>query len=83
VAHISDLLLEQIRTRPVANRKTDSISELGRQLSEVLRADPLVRLPVHLVLIARVAGLLSGVAYSLAVRPNFAPMLLPYLMPPV
>ena len=60
----------------------DRISELGAELSSLLRADPLATLPPHLFLLGRVVGLLAGVSAQLGVRANLARALLPGLFAP-
>ena len=46
----------------------------------MLRANPLASAPPHLVLMARVIGLLSGITRTLGVRLDLVKGLLPYLM---
>jgi predicted unusual protein kinase regulating ubiquinone biosynthesis (AarF/ABC1/UbiB family) len=55
------------------------VAELGDSLGDLLRADPLAMVPPHVFLLARVMGLLSGVAAQLGVRVNLARALLPRL----
>ncbi|MFQ5513808.1 MAG: ABC1 kinase family protein [Myxococcota bacterium] len=51
----------------------------AHELIALLRSDPFVELPAHLVLIARVIGLVAGVTRSLGQRLDLAPVVLPYL----
>jgi predicted unusual protein kinase regulating ubiquinone biosynthesis (AarF/ABC1/UbiB family) len=60
----------------------DGLTELGNEISALLRADPLATLPPHLFLLGRVLGLLAGVSAQLGVRANPARALLPGLFDP-
>ncbi len=51
----------------------------AREVPERIRANPVVRVPTHLVLLGRVLGLLSGVNRSLDSRLDLARALLPYV----
>ncbi len=51
----------------------------AREVPERIRANPVVRVPTHLVLLGRVLGLLSGVSRSLDSRLDLARALLPYV----
>ncbi len=55
------------------------VAELGDTLGDLLRADPLATVPPHVFLLARVLGLLSGVAAQLGARVNLVRALLPRL----
>ncbi|MDJ0866203.1 MAG: AarF/ABC1/UbiB kinase family protein [Myxococcota bacterium] len=46
----------------------DRLERLGAELVERLRANPVIRVPADIVLLARTLGLLSGVARSLGTR---------------
>jgi predicted unusual protein kinase regulating ubiquinone biosynthesis (AarF/ABC1/UbiB family) len=59
--------------------RPERIAQLGNELSELLRADPLATLPPHLFLLGRVVGMLAGVSAQLGVRVNVARALLPGL----
>jgi predicted unusual protein kinase regulating ubiquinone biosynthesis (AarF/ABC1/UbiB family) len=50
----------------------------GREIPERIRANPVVRVPTHLVLLGRVLGLLSGVNRSLESELDLARTILPY-----
>ena len=74
----ADLALEALRRRREQQGQKD-YRDLGRDLTSALRSDPLVRLPSHLVLLARVVGLISGIVRSLGVHIDPARILLPHL----
>jgi predicted unusual protein kinase regulating ubiquinone biosynthesis (AarF/ABC1/UbiB family) len=59
------------------------VSRVGHDLAERIRQTPFVRVPSHVVLIARVLGLLSGVSRSLNSRVDLVRTLLPYAFGPV
>lgn len=46
----------------------EEITALGERIAGRLREDPIVRLPHHVVLLARCVGLLSGVSRALGIR---------------
>ncbi len=68
----------QLRKRGFLDR--NFAAELGRELSEQVRANPIVRMPSHLVLVGRVLGLLSGVNRTLESRIDLMATILPYVM---
>jgi predicted unusual protein kinase regulating ubiquinone biosynthesis (AarF/ABC1/UbiB family) len=70
----------QLRQRGFLDR--NFAAELGRELSEKVRANPVVRMPSHLVLVGRVLGLLSGVNRALEARIDLMATILPYVMAP-
>jgi predicted unusual protein kinase regulating ubiquinone biosynthesis (AarF/ABC1/UbiB family) len=55
-------------------------STLGRELSEKVRANPIVRMPTHLVLLGRVLGLLSGVNRTLESKADLLATILPHVL---
>ncbi len=60
----------------------ESAERVGRELAERIRENPVVRIPSHVVLIARVLGLLSGVSRSLGSRVDLVRTLVPYAFSP-
>ena len=54
--------------------------QFGRKVPERIRANPIVRIPAHLVFLGRVLGLLSGVNRSLDSRLDLARVIIPYVM---
>lgn len=60
----------------------EAAGRVGRELAERIRENPLVRIPSHVVLIARVLGLLSGVSRSLGSRVDLVRTLVPYAFAP-
>ena len=68
----------QLRRRGFLDR--NHAAELGRELSEKVRANPIVRMPSHLVLVGRVLGLLSGVNRTLESRIDLMATLLPHVI---
>jgi predicted unusual protein kinase regulating ubiquinone biosynthesis (AarF/ABC1/UbiB family) len=78
---ISAFMLEAaIRLRQRGFLDRDLAAELGRELSEKVRANPIVRMPTHLVLLGRVLGLLSGVNRTLESRADLLATILPWVM---
>lgn len=53
---------------------------LGEEMPEMIRENPIVRVPSHIVLIGRVLGLLSGVSRTLGSRTDLLRTLLPYAL---
>jgi predicted unusual protein kinase regulating ubiquinone biosynthesis (AarF/ABC1/UbiB family) len=72
------LLIEVMRRKRMGPGR-GRYRDLGHDLTSTLASDPLVQIPPHLVLIARVVGLVSGVARSLGVRLDLLATLLPHL----
>jgi len=58
----------------------EALDAIRRSVSERLRANPLVRVPHHLVLVARAIGLLAGVNASLGVEIDLLATLAPYAL---
>lgn len=54
--------------------------DLNDELPEMLRQNPIVRIPSHVVLLGRVLGLLSGVSRSLGSRVDLLRTLMPYAL---
>ena len=71
-----------VRARDRAHLDPDFVDAARREIAEVLRRNPVVRIPGHLVLVGRVLGLLSGVSRSLGSRVDLVRTLLPYAAPP-
>ncbi len=79
---IASLVLElaQRYREGVVRKERDFVERFGREIPERVRANPVVRIPTHLVLLGRVLALLSGVNRSLDTRIDLAPIILPYVM---
>jgi len=58
----------------------DMTDRFASEVPDRIRENPVVRVPTHLVLLARVVGLLSGVNRSLDSKVDLARTLLPYVM---
>lgn len=56
------------------------MERIGEELAEQVRRNPLVRVPSHVVLLARALGLLSGVARSLHSRVDPMSVAFPYVV---
>jgi predicted unusual protein kinase regulating ubiquinone biosynthesis (AarF/ABC1/UbiB family) len=54
---------------------------LREEIPDRIRENPVVRIPSHLVLIARVLGLLSGLTRTLGTRIDLVRAVLPYVLP--
>ena len=52
----------------------------NRELPELVRQNPVVRIPSHVVLMGRALGLLSGVSRSLGGKIDLVRAVLPYVM---
>jgi predicted unusual protein kinase regulating ubiquinone biosynthesis (AarF/ABC1/UbiB family) len=62
-----------VRLEPASGR-------VFREIPDLIRENPIVRVPSHLVLLGRVLGLLSGVNRSLDARIDLARTIFPYVM---
>ncbi len=78
VARIFVDVSERFRTRSHVDRKT--AERLGREITEAIRENPVVRMPGHIVLLGRVLGLLSGLNRSLDARVDLVSTVLPYAL---
>ncbi len=78
---VARVLLEEgreLRRRAFLSR--DRARDAGREIQDIIRRNPIVRMPSHLVLMGRVLGLLSGVGRSLGANVNLLEVLLPYAL---
>jgi predicted unusual protein kinase regulating ubiquinone biosynthesis (AarF/ABC1/UbiB family) len=69
---------KELRKGPA--HRADTVERLRRELPERIRANPIVRVPSHVVLLGRVLGLLSGVGRSLGAELDLVEVLVPYVM---
>lgn len=77
---ISSIILragDDLRRR--SGRHSQEMPRYGRQISKLVRENPIVNMPSHVVLLGRVIALLSGLAKSLEVQLDLTTCLLPYL----
>jgi predicted unusual protein kinase regulating ubiquinone biosynthesis (AarF/ABC1/UbiB family) len=58
----------------------ERLEAVGAELAAQVRGNPVVRVPSHVVLLARTLGLLSGVARSLRARVDPLSIVLPYVV---
>ena len=56
------------------------IAEAAGELPRMIRENPIVRVPAHLVLDGRVLALLAGLGHTLQARVDMIPTVLPYVM---
>ena len=56
----------------------EAIKEASQELPRLIRENPIVRIPEHLVLLARVIALLSGLGRTLSVKLDMLALILPY-----
>jgi predicted unusual protein kinase regulating ubiquinone biosynthesis (AarF/ABC1/UbiB family) len=79
LAEISRVLLD-VATRFRDQAWVDSrvAREAAEELPRLIRENPIVRVPSHVVLLGRVLGLLSGVGRSLGARVDMVATVLPY-----
>ncbi|MEE9608270.1 MAG: AarF/ABC1/UbiB kinase family protein [Myxococcota bacterium] len=76
---IARLVLEVAsRLQNHSHLEPELAQRIGREVSERVRANPIVRIPTHVVLLGRVLGLLSGVSHSLGSRVDLVRTILPY-----
>lgn len=68
------------RVRAQAHVDRELAEQLRAELPRRIRANPLVRVPSHLVLVGRVVGLLSGLTRSLETRADLVRAILPYAL---
>jgi len=68
----------RFRERPHADPRM--FEQLNDELPELLRENPVVRIPSHLVLLGRVLGLLSGLSRELGSRVDLLRTLMPYAL---
>jgi predicted unusual protein kinase regulating ubiquinone biosynthesis (AarF/ABC1/UbiB family) len=69
---------QDLRARATVDPAT--VARLRREIPEHVRANPIVRIPHHLVLLGRVIGLLSGLTSSLGTRIDFVRVIAPYAL---
>jgi ubiquinone biosynthesis protein len=60
----------------------DATRRAGERIPRLVRENPIVRIPSHLVLVGRVVGLLSGLGRTLDARVDMLRTIWPYAMPP-
>jgi len=80
LAAIAERLLEvatQLRNQTYIER--DAVREAGDDLVRLVREDPIVRIPSHIVLVGRVLGLLSGLGRTLSVKLDMVKITLPFV----
>jgi aarF domain-containing kinase len=76
VARFAVGFAQQVRERAWAEPRM--FARWNEELPQVLRENPIVRVPSHVVLLGRVLGLLSGVSRSLGSRVDLLSVVLPY-----
>jgi predicted unusual protein kinase regulating ubiquinone biosynthesis (AarF/ABC1/UbiB family) len=83
LVEIARTLLEasrEMRAHPSHGR--DVVEHLREELPAMIRANPVVRIPSHVVLLGRVLGLLSGTGHALGARIDLVSTILPYVLTP-
>ncbi len=68
----------RFRAQPFADPRM--FEQLGEEMPEMIRKNPIVRVPGHIVLLGRVLGLLSGVSRTLGSRVDLLRTLVPYVL---
>jgi predicted unusual protein kinase regulating ubiquinone biosynthesis (AarF/ABC1/UbiB family) len=63
--------------------RPERLEAIGEEILSEVRANPLVRIPTHMVLLGRTLGLLSGLARSLDAGVDPLQIVLPYLVGPL
>lgn len=69
---------KRFREQPYASPR--ALENLEDEIPEMIRQNPIVRVPGHVVLIGRVLGLLSGLSRSLGSRVDLLRTILPYAL---
>ncbi len=78
---IAKVVLETaVRLRQQSWVDRDVAREAGQELPRMIRENPIVRVPSHVVLLGRVIALLSGLGHSLAARIDMLQPILPYVL---
>ena len=77
----SFILLAAQQVRAQAHLDPQLAERLRQEIPDRIRENPVVRIPSHLVLIARVLGLLSGLTRTLGTRIDLVRAVLPYVLP--
>ncbi len=67
---------KRFREQPFVDPR--ALEDLDRQIPEMIRDNPIVQVPSHIVLIGRVLGLLSGLSRTLGARIDLLRTILPY-----
>lgn len=76
---ISVILLDVAkRLREQTYLDPEVVREAGGELPRLIRENPIIRIPSHLVLVGRVVGLLSGLGHTLDVKLDMLRTILPY-----
>jgi aarF domain-containing kinase len=76
---IAEILLDAAkRLRNQAYLDPGVVREAGENLARLIRENPIIRVPGHIVLVGRVFGLLSGLGNTLGVKLDMLKTLLPY-----
>ena len=78
---IAKVVLETaVRLRQQSWVDRDVAAEAAQELPRMIRENPIVRVPSHVVLLGRVVGLLSGIGRSLEARIDMLQTILPYVL---
>lgn len=78
---ISRIVLETAtRLRNQSFVERDFTREAGEEIPRLVRENPIVRIPSHLVLLGRVVGLLSGLGRTLDARVDMVKTIMPYAL---
>jgi predicted unusual protein kinase regulating ubiquinone biosynthesis (AarF/ABC1/UbiB family) len=76
---IAEILLDAAkRLRNQAYLDPGVVREAGENLALLIRENPIIRVPSHIVLLGRVFGLLSGLGNTLGVQLDMLQTILPY-----
>jgi predicted unusual protein kinase regulating ubiquinone biosynthesis (AarF/ABC1/UbiB family) len=69
---------KRFREKPYVDPR--ALEDLDDQIPDMIRSNPIVQVPGHVVLIGRVLGLLSGLSRSLGSRVDLLRTILPYAL---
>ncbi len=80
LAAIAERLLEvAIRLRKQTYIERDAVREAGDDLVRLIREDPIVRVPSHIIFVGRVLGLISGLGRMLDAKLDMIKTTLPFV----
>jgi predicted unusual protein kinase regulating ubiquinone biosynthesis (AarF/ABC1/UbiB family) len=68
-----------LRNQSYIDRNADTVRDAAEDLVKLIREDPIVRVPSHIIFVGRVLGLLSGLGRTLDAKLDMVSITLPYV----